>query len=85
MGDHMRMAVAFVLLLLAAWSIDSFHHFLEFHHDRENPVTEFNVIERKPLSMETMLIQQCPNELNKAQVFIDCYKAIKNKMRRSDI
>ena len=77
--------LTFFLLVLVAWWIDDFKNNLERHHDISNPIEEIEVKRREALTIERMMIQQCPSKKGHAMIFITCYKEIKAKMLRSDI
>ena len=82
--DWFKIAWGFIALIFVAALVDDFKSNLERHHHANNPIKEIEVEDRIPLTIEQMMIRQCPSVKGDAMVFISCYKGVK-KMLRTDI
>ena len=84
MREFVKTAIFYGSLLLIAYWVDSFYHYLELQHNMSNPVKELDISERRPLKMQSVLIQACPDERGKLQAFVDCHTQITDMMRGED-
>ena len=81
----MRLLFSFLALLALAWFVDDFQNTVRSKVMERQDLSEIEVRKLHNRPLIEAIINTCPNELGKLQVFLDCREEILKKMNRNDI